>query len=128
MFIILTQDNYDTTMKEMMVMVNPWTACLFYVFGMIIGIYVALNLFLAILLSNLDQLKDLDYGFNITGGLTDGLRKMRTLGLSIRNLGASVRAAISRVRTKGRKGRIGFRVRSGPPYPGCAGEGGGREG
>ena len=41
----------------MMTLTNYWIACLFYVFTMIIGIYIFLNLFLAILLNNLDQLE-----------------------------------------------------------------------
>lgn len=40
-----------------MTLTNYWIACLFYVFTMIIGIFIFLNLFLAILLANLDQLQ-----------------------------------------------------------------------
>lgn len=51
---------------------NPWLACLFTVGVMIIGIYMVLNLFLAILLANLDQLQEApplsDDGGSVMGG------------------------------------------------------------
>ena len=55
-FIILTADNWDVNMKQMMVLAGPILSALFTIITMVIGIYTVLNLFLAILLSNLDQL------------------------------------------------------------------------
>lgn len=55
-FILITADNWDENMKQMMVFMGPWLACLFTIITMVIGIYAVLNLFLAILLANLDQL------------------------------------------------------------------------
>ena len=49
---------YDTNMKLTMVLTNEWVACLFTLSIMIIGIYIVLNLFLAILLANLDKVVD----------------------------------------------------------------------
>lgn len=56
-FIILTGDNWDQNMKWMMVLMNdPVLPALFTIITMVIGMYTVLNLFLAILLSNLDEL------------------------------------------------------------------------
>ena len=56
-FILITQDNWDENMKQIMVLTNdPWLPCLFTLITMVIGVYTVLNLFLAILLNNLDQL------------------------------------------------------------------------
>ena len=57
-FIILTADNWDSNMKQTMVLAGPILAALFTMITMVIGIYTVLNLFLAILLSNLDQLTE----------------------------------------------------------------------
>ncbi len=58
-FIMITADNWDANMKNIMVLTNdPWLPSFFTVITMIIGIYTVLNLFLAILLSNLDELVD----------------------------------------------------------------------
>ena len=54
-FVMLTQDNYDVYMKMTMTLTNYYIACLFTVITLVIGIYIFLNLFLAILLANLDQ-------------------------------------------------------------------------
>ena len=56
-FIILTGDNWSQNMKWMMVLLKePWLPALYTIITMVIGIYTVLNLFLAILLSNLNQL------------------------------------------------------------------------
>ncbi len=57
-FIIVTGDNWDSNMKELMVLTGPWLACLFTIITMVIGVYTVLNLFLAILLNNLGQLAE----------------------------------------------------------------------
>ena len=57
-FILITQDNWDINMKNLMVMTDPILASLFTIITMVIGIYSVLNLFLAILLSNLDRLTE----------------------------------------------------------------------
>jgi hypothetical protein len=55
-FIMLTQDNWDVNMKYTMVLYgNPWLPALFTIITMIIGIFTLLNLFLAVLLANLDE-------------------------------------------------------------------------
>ena len=56
-FVMITQDSYDIYMKMTMTLTNYWIACLFTFTTMVIGIYIFLNLFLAILLANLDQLE-----------------------------------------------------------------------
>lgn len=48
-------------MKTVMLLVNPWLGSLFYIFTMIIGILVVLNLFIAIILSGLSDMEELDY-------------------------------------------------------------------
>ncbi|KAG1653438.1 hypothetical protein FOA52_010471 [Chlamydomonas sp. UWO 241] len=59
-FVLLTADNYDVNMKETMVLAGPWLSALFTIGVMIFGIFMILNLFLALLLSNLDQLDEED--------------------------------------------------------------------
>ncbi|KAG1668958.1 hypothetical protein FOA52_001002 [Chlamydomonas sp. UWO 241] len=57
-FVILTQDDYSINMFYMAQQPqvgNPWVPCLFTIIVMLIGIYMVLNLFLAILLSNLED-------------------------------------------------------------------------
>ena len=61
MFVILTQDNYDLNMKLIMLLVNPWMGSLFYILTMIIGVLVVLNLFIAIILSGLSEMEELNY-------------------------------------------------------------------
>jgi len=54
-FVILTQDDYTINMFEMSLLSpGPWISILFTILVMIAGIYIVINLFLAILLSNLD--------------------------------------------------------------------------
>jgi hypothetical protein len=56
-FIMLTQDNWDVNMKYTMVLYgSPWLPALFTIVTMIIGIFTVLNLFLAVLLANLDEI------------------------------------------------------------------------
>ena len=57
-FILMTQDNWDTNMKYTMTMTNYVMAALFTMIVIVIGVYVVLNLCLAVLLGNLDQLED----------------------------------------------------------------------
>ena len=58
-FILITQDNWDFNMKNLMVLSdNPILAALFTIITMVLGVYTVLNLFLAILLSNLDQVRE----------------------------------------------------------------------
>ncbi len=59
-FVLITGDNWDVNMKFMMLLNGPWLAALFTIVAMIIGVYTVLNLFLAILLNNLDQLNDVN--------------------------------------------------------------------
>jgi hypothetical protein len=47
-------------MKEMMVQYNPWISVIFYISAMVIGIFMVLNLFLAVLLNSLDMLDESD--------------------------------------------------------------------
>ena len=54
-FVLITQDNYDANMKMTMTLTDYWTAALFTVITLVIGVYLCLNLFLAILLANLDE-------------------------------------------------------------------------
>ena len=57
-FVLVTQDNWDFNMKNLMVLSNnPILAALFTLITMVLGVYTVLNLFLAILLSNLDQVR-----------------------------------------------------------------------
>ena len=57
-FIMLTQDNWDSNMKNLMVLTDStWLPALFTIVTMVIGIYSVLNLFLAILLNNLEQVR-----------------------------------------------------------------------
>ncbi len=58
MFVIMTGDNYDVNMKMWMTLSNFWVASLFTIATQIVGVYIFLNLFLAILLANLDQLTE----------------------------------------------------------------------
>ena len=53
---ILTLDNWTTVMHNTMYLVNPATA-IFYVGVVVVGVYMVLNLFLAILLDSLDQVR-----------------------------------------------------------------------
>ncbi|GAX83897.1 hypothetical protein CEUSTIGMA_g11321.t1, partial [Chlamydomonas eustigma] len=56
-FIMLTNDNWDSNMKTVMVLYgSPWLPAFYTLIVMIIGQYTVLNLFLAILLSNLNEL------------------------------------------------------------------------
>ena len=59
-FVILSGDNWDQNMKQTMVLAGPILSALFTIITMVIGIYAVLNLFLAILLSNLNQLTEDD--------------------------------------------------------------------
>ncbi|GAX86028.1 hypothetical protein CEUSTIGMA_g13443.t1 [Chlamydomonas eustigma] len=56
-FIILTSDNWDSNMKTIMVLTqSPWLPAFYTIITMTLGIFTVLNLFLAILLNNLDDL------------------------------------------------------------------------
>ena len=57
-FVMLTADNWAPNMKQTMVLAGPILSALFTIITMVIGIFAVLNLFLAILLSNLNQVKE----------------------------------------------------------------------
>ncbi len=54
MFVLLTQDNWAENMYLLMMLTKPWAA-LYTLTVLIIGVYMLLNLFLAVLLANLDE-------------------------------------------------------------------------
>ena len=54
---MLSLDNWDYNMKYTMVYCGPVLVGIFSVISTIIGVFLVLNLFLAVLLGNLDQLE-----------------------------------------------------------------------
>ncbi|GAX76998.1 hypothetical protein CEUSTIGMA_g4445.t1 [Chlamydomonas eustigma] len=55
-FILITGDGWDVIMKNMMVLYgSPWLPCIFTLITMSIGVFTILNLFLTILLKNLEE-------------------------------------------------------------------------
>jgi voltage-dependent calcium channel L type alpha-1D len=61
-FILLTGDQWNNVMYDYYRGVNPYVAVLFFISFSIIGQYILLNLFLAILLQNFDE-ASIDYEF-----------------------------------------------------------------
>lgn len=73
-FVLITADGYDVYMKEIMVEAGPWLGSLYVIVVMVVGIFMILNLFLAMLLSNLDQLEEVS--LFCTGGVVQPRREM----------------------------------------------------
>ena len=57
-FYLITLDSWDYNMKYMMVLCGPILVAILTVITLIIGVFIMLNLFLAVLLGNLDSLQE----------------------------------------------------------------------
>ena len=57
-FYLITLDSWDYNMKYMMVLCGPVLVAIFTITALIIGVFIMLNLFLAVLLGNLDCLEE----------------------------------------------------------------------